>query len=239
MQQKGDSTRADHVGRAATAFRSLVLDRFGPRFERHGDTGGLDAGVAMLLPPFADGAGVPAAVRDGWRGYQEAARRPGGGLAPGADWKQDGVSWTPETALVAYTAAMDGDRRTARDWARLGRVAGDARGGACRRRSFPTGAPPGRRRSPGPRHSSCSRSTPCQEAEPAGSTSSTRTPPASFGWMKLTRLSLVPRPRGVVEQAQTTVAQGRTDGVEVGDPVGELLDARSAATQELRDRRLG
>ncbi len=33
-----------------------------------------------------------------------------------------------------------------------------------------------------------------QCSEPAeGSTSSTRTPPASFGWMKLTRLSLVPR----------------------------------------------
>ncbi|MEO7754617.1 MAG: glycoside hydrolase family 15 [Terracoccus sp.] len=139
---EGSSPRADRVGRAATAFRSLVLDRFGPAFERHGDTGGLDAGVAMLLPPFADGAGVPAAVRDAWRAYQEAARRPGGGLAPGADWKQDGVSWTPETALVAYTAAMDGDRRTARD--RLDWVESRATAwGSLPEKVLPDGSPAG------------------------------------------------------------------------------------------------
>ena len=39
-----------------------------------------------------------------------------GGLAPGAGWKQDGISWTPETALVAYTAAMSGRPSTAEHW---------------------------------------------------------------------------------------------------------------------------
>ena len=36
--------------------------------------------------------------------------------APGAQWKQDGISWTPETALVAYTAAMSGRPGTAAHW---------------------------------------------------------------------------------------------------------------------------
>ncbi|MHB1473198.1 MAG: glycoside hydrolase family 15, partial [Dermatophilaceae bacterium] len=38
------------------------------------------------------------------------------GLAPGAGWKQDGISWTPETALVAYTAAMSGRPEMAEHW---------------------------------------------------------------------------------------------------------------------------
>ncbi len=113
---EGDTSRAVRVGQAAIAFRSLVIDRFGPGFERHGDRGGLDAGIAMLLPPFAAAADVPPGVYDAWRTYQVAARRPGGGLAPGVEWKQDGVSWTPETALVAYTAAAVGDVETARGW---------------------------------------------------------------------------------------------------------------------------
>ena len=42
--------------------------------------------------------------------------RSSGGLAPGAEWKQDGTSWTPETALVAYTAAASGRDKTAERW---------------------------------------------------------------------------------------------------------------------------
>ena len=57
--------------------------------------------------------------------------------------------------------------------------------------------------------------------------------------MKLTRLSLVPRFGVVVEQAQAALAQRRAHGVDVGDAVGELLDAGAAAVEELRDRRLG
>jgi GH15 family glucan-1,4-alpha-glucosidase len=35
--------------------------------------------------------------------------RPAGGLAPGAGWRQDGISWTPQTSLYALTAAANGD----------------------------------------------------------------------------------------------------------------------------------
>ena len=39
--------------------------------------------------------------------------RPGGGLAPGSAWRDDGSSWTPETALFALSAAATGDTATA------------------------------------------------------------------------------------------------------------------------------
>jgi hypothetical protein len=48
--------------------------------------------------------------------YQHTALRTAGGLAPGTDWKQDGVSWTPETGLVALTAAASGRRDLAERW---------------------------------------------------------------------------------------------------------------------------
>ncbi|MCR6490875.1 hypothetical protein [Cellulomonas sp. P24] len=51
-----------------------------------------------------------------WRRYQVDAMRPAGGLAPGAGWKQDGLSWTPETALVALAAASDNDPLVAGHW---------------------------------------------------------------------------------------------------------------------------
>ena len=38
-----------------------------------------------------------------------AMARPAGGLAPGAAWKRDGISWTPQTSLYALTAAVNGE----------------------------------------------------------------------------------------------------------------------------------
>ena len=43
----------------------------------------------------------------------------------------------------------------------------------------------------------------------------------------------------VVQQPQAALAQHRADRLDVGDPVGELLEARAGAVEELRDRRLG
>jgi GH15 family glucan-1,4-alpha-glucosidase len=37
------------------------------------------------------------------------SRRPAGGYAPGVDWKEDGISWTPETSLYALSAASNND----------------------------------------------------------------------------------------------------------------------------------
>lgn len=114
LRLTGDPQRAEVVAAAATPLRDRVGDHFGPDFERTARGGGLDAAVAILMPPF-DPDPLPG-VREAWAGYQDGAARAGGGLAPGTDWKQDGVSWTPEVALVALTAAADGQPGVATAW---------------------------------------------------------------------------------------------------------------------------
>ncbi|HYO17771.1 MAG TPA: glycoside hydrolase family 15 [Dermatophilaceae bacterium] len=119
----GERALAERSGAAAARLRTLVIERFAGGYERFGSAsfgslrvggGGLDAAVTFLMPPFA---GTPAPqVVDAWTRYQSDALRPAGGLAPGSRWKQDGISWTPETALVAYTAAMSGRPAVAAHW---------------------------------------------------------------------------------------------------------------------------
>ena len=101
------------AGQAAKRLEARVHDSLGPSLERFGDQGGMDAAVAMLMPPFGPEDGR---TTKRWLAYQREAMRPSGGLAPGSEWKQDGTSWTPETALVAYTAAASGRDRTAERW---------------------------------------------------------------------------------------------------------------------------
>ncbi|USQ77665.1 hypothetical protein [Ornithinimicrobium cryptoxanthini] len=111
----GEAERAESLLKAAESFRAEVASSFGPTFSRTTrGGGGLDAATAMLMPPFS--ADPLPGVREAWEGYQEGASRPGGGLAPGTDWKQDGVSWTPEVALVALTAAADAQTGVATAW---------------------------------------------------------------------------------------------------------------------------
>jgi len=114
----GEPALARRSGVAAERLRTIVRERFASGYERFGPGrlggGGLDASVTFLMPPFA--ASPSAQVVDAWTRYQSDALRPAGGLAPGAGWKQDGISWTPETALVAYTAAMSGRREVAEHW---------------------------------------------------------------------------------------------------------------------------
>lgn len=119
----GERALAERSGAAASRLRTLVDERFAVGYERFGagsfaslrlGGGGLDAAVTFLMPPFA-GPASPQVV-DAWLRYQSDALRPAGGLAPGAGWKADGISWTPETALVAYTAAMSGRPEVAEHW---------------------------------------------------------------------------------------------------------------------------
>lgn len=109
----GDPVRAARARTAADRLGARVELRFGQGWERFGSTGGVDAAVAMMMPPFV--AERPGVVR-AWESYQRTALRPAGGLAPGSAWKSDGVSWTPETALVAYTAAASGRPEVATRW---------------------------------------------------------------------------------------------------------------------------
>jgi glucoamylase len=111
----GDTSRAAGIRAAADRYRALITARFGPRgYPRYPDGESRDAAVTFLLPPFVDEARRD--VVDAWWAAQEELRRPAGGLAPGASWRQDGTSWTPETALFALTAAGLDEQDRARSW---------------------------------------------------------------------------------------------------------------------------
>lgn len=75
---------------------------------------GADAAVNFLAQPFAPAdPGVEAATRSA----AERLTAPNGGTLPGERWPQDPtVSWTPETALFAISAAARGDREATDHW---------------------------------------------------------------------------------------------------------------------------
>lgn len=91
-----------------------VDEHFAPGdYPRHLGGRHRDTAVAFLMPPFGppdDG------VQQAWLRAAESMERPAGGLAPGAGWKEDGISWTPETAMWALTAAASGDTEQALHW---------------------------------------------------------------------------------------------------------------------------
>lgn len=116
----GQASQAATTKRVASRLSGVVVSRFGPDYERFGSRGGVDAAVAVLLPPFQRsplGRNADRAVHAALLTYQREALQPAGGLAPGADWGAgDGASWTPETAMVALTAASTGREATASTW---------------------------------------------------------------------------------------------------------------------------
>ena len=141
----GERALAERSGAAASRLRTTVGERFDDGWERFGsgkgrDDGGLDAALTFLMPPFAQSPSRQ--VVAAWVLYQSDALRPAGGLAPGSHWRHDGISWTPETALVAYTAAMSGRREMSAhwmDWLSAHRPAG----GSLPEKVLDTGAPAG------------------------------------------------------------------------------------------------
>lgn len=109
----GDAVAANRTREAHRRLAATVFRRFGGVWERFGHDGGLDAAVTFMMPPFAL---ETRDVAQAWLRYQAVSTRRAGGLAPGEDWKRDGTSWTPETALVAYTAAASGRGDLAAYW---------------------------------------------------------------------------------------------------------------------------
>ncbi|GAA0295568.1 hypothetical protein GCM10009528_10750 [Kineococcus aurantiacus] len=115
----GERRRAREVSAAGEHLAGLVHAEFAPggyaRYAGRGEPPGEpDAAVTFLLPPFT--ARADPGVLAAFDRYQVAAARPAGGLAPGAGWRRDGVSWTPETALAAFAAACAGRVDQARRW---------------------------------------------------------------------------------------------------------------------------
>lgn len=114
---------------AATRTAAAALDRavergFGARgYPRKLDGTALDTSVAWLTPPF--GPPRPASLRARDQAFTDAARAVGG-VAPGASWEDNGVAWTPETAVFALSFAASGDRLRAEavlDWLEAHRTA--------------------------------------------------------------------------------------------------------------------
>ncbi len=115
----GDTAAAADARDAAAGTRAAVERAFGDdtAYGRYADGGLADAASAFVLPPFQPAA--LSGAEDAWRASAAAMARPAGGLAPGAGWRQDGISWTPQTSLYALTAAVNGDDAQARarlDW---------------------------------------------------------------------------------------------------------------------------
>ena len=94
-------TPVEGLADRAAAVRSAMERNFAPAWGRHLRCDDVDAAIALVLPPFTRPLAGARMVRQ-----TAAARmhRPTGGLAPGAGWRDDGISWTPETALMAWSA---------------------------------------------------------------------------------------------------------------------------------------
>ena len=110
----GRRTAARQAAARAGELRDAVVRTFGPRFGRYADGQHADAASAFALPPFQPEP-LPGALT-AWRRSAAAMARPAGGLAPGEGWKDDGVSWTPQTSLYGWVAATVGDRAQAEHW---------------------------------------------------------------------------------------------------------------------------
>lgn len=106
----------DTLKRSARETERALVETFGPgAFQRYARDGGFDAGLLMLLPPYqtqefaARNPTIAGHIDEAF----EAMQRPAGGVAPGARWKRDGISWTPQTAMFAQAYACLGERERA------------------------------------------------------------------------------------------------------------------------------
>jgi glucoamylase len=121
LQHLDDHPASSRAAAGATRLAAAVSAGFAPDgYPRHLHAHDPDAAVTFLLPPFSGGptstagAGQPTSVAPGLvQQTEDQLRRSNGGLAPGVNWRRDGASWTPETALFALTAAATGDTTTA------------------------------------------------------------------------------------------------------------------------------
>ena len=118
FQRLGDDTMSRSAADGAARLASAIHQQFGrDGYPRHLGGKQRDAAIAFLLPPYVPDVQPDVVVA--LAGVRAGMRRPAGGYAPGEGWKQDGISWTPETALLALAAASSGDTVTAEqllDW---------------------------------------------------------------------------------------------------------------------------
>lgn len=106
----GEAALAERTRAAGEALAAQVHGQFGGRgYPRMLTDSAADAAVTFLAAPIGPtGAGDEVLAAMGRA--QTAMARPAGGVAPGVGWKDDGISWTPETALFAAAWAASGER---------------------------------------------------------------------------------------------------------------------------------
>jgi len=106
----GETALAQRTAAAAESLATSVHGQFGPKgYPRMLDDPAADAAVTFLAAPIGGGP-IDHGVLTAMGHAQTAMTRPAGGVAPGAQWKDDGISWTPETALFAAAWAASGER---------------------------------------------------------------------------------------------------------------------------------
>lgn len=119
-------TGEERTGDAAGAFAELTRQRFGPAgFQRYRHRGGADSARAFFAATGSVDIIDPAQLIS----LRRELRRPAGGIAPGAGWKQDGISWTPSTSLLALALARSGEGEQAAEvleWISAHRTAADS-----------------------------------------------------------------------------------------------------------------
>jgi glycoside hydrolase 15-related protein len=130
---------ASALGERCSRVRQAVVRNYGPTWGRYPRTDAVDAAIALVGPPFMEALPGVEAVRATARAR---LGRQSGGLAPGSSWRDDGVSWTPETALVALSArywGWQGEAEALLAWLEAHRTAS----GALPEKVRPDGAPAG------------------------------------------------------------------------------------------------
>lgn len=96
--------------RAVGTFTLLLEGTFGPTgYQRYRGGGGADSALALFAATGTPSPVPPARLR----ALRDVLARPGGGIAPGAAWPEDGVTWTPSTSLLALGLARSGEHEAA------------------------------------------------------------------------------------------------------------------------------
>ncbi|TDD95280.1 hypothetical protein, partial [Jiangella asiatica] len=108
LRRLGDEQLADWAAEAARRLAGTVVSGFGAHgyARRISGTGGRDASVAFLLPPFAP---HDADVERAWRAAVADTTVTNGGVRPGEEWTDRETAWTPQVSLHAMAAASIGD----------------------------------------------------------------------------------------------------------------------------------
>lgn len=103
-------TGDQRTGSAAEAFTRLLTSTFGPQqYQRYRRRGGADSARALFDATGCHDVIEPRLLIS----LRSELARPGGGIAPGASWRDDGISWTPSTSLLALALARAGEHEEA------------------------------------------------------------------------------------------------------------------------------